>query len=170
MFTDSNAEDRECVNCISNWKVKKTVGENGCQTDENSAFDQESQVAFYQDNETQTEKKKSASNSDSIKNPMADPKFYKFIAKAVPMLEAELEAAFRSRAFDGYELLEAESESQVRKLHTLDATATRTRDEGLKVSSIAWSTAGKYYLTRQCNDQLAKRSIAKSQLNDVCTN
>ena len=44
---------------------------------------------------------------------MQDPKFYKFISKAVPMLEAELDAAKRSRAFDGYQLLESEMDAQV---------------------------------------------------------
>ena len=46
------------------------------------------------------------------------------------MLEAELDAALRSRAFDGYELLDTELDTQVRKLHTLDATSTRTQNEG----------------------------------------
>ena len=31
---------------------------------------------------------------------------------------------------------------KVRKLHTLDATTTRTNDEGLKVSAVTWSVAG----------------------------
>ena len=73
---------------------------------------------------------------------MTDPKFFKFIAKAVPLLEAELEAAARSRAFDGYQLLDAEMDDQVRKLHTLDAAMTRTQNEGLKVSWITWSPTG----------------------------
>ena len=50
--------------------------------------------------------------------------------QAVPMLEAELDAAIRSRAFDGYELLDTELDTQIRKLHTLDATSTRTQNEG----------------------------------------
>ena len=36
----------------------------------------------------------------------------------------------RSRAFDGYELLDTELDTQIRKLHTLDATSTRTQNEG----------------------------------------
>ena len=36
---------------------------------------------------------------DGASNPLQDPKFYKFISKAVPMLEAELDAAIR-RLFD----------------------------------------------------------------------
>ena len=67
---------------------------------------------------------------DGASNPLQDPKFYKFISKAVPMLEAELDAAIRSRAFDGYELLDTELDTQIRKLHTLDATSTRTQNEG----------------------------------------
>ena len=81
-------------------------------------------------------------NENSPKDPMQDPKFYKFIAKAVPLLEAELEAAARSRAFGGYQLLDAEMDDQVRKLHTLDAAMTRTQNEGLKVSWITWSPTG----------------------------
>lgn len=141
MFSDSNADDRESINCPSNWKMEKKVANNECQTDANKFAEQATQVAFYEDEACQTDKKKDLTAEDA-QNPLQDPKFYKFIMKAVPMLEAELEAAMRSRAFDGYELLEAETDSQVRKLHTLDAAATRTRDEGLKVSAISWSQAG----------------------------
>ena len=82
------------------------------------------------------------STQNATQNPLQDPKFYKFIAKAVPLLEAELEAAARSRAFDGYQLLDAEMDEQVRKLHTLDAAMTRTQNEGLRVSAITWSPTG----------------------------
>ena len=85
---------------------------------------------------TQTESKaKSTKSNEDIANPLQDPKFYKFISKAVPMLEAELDAAIRSRAFDGYQLLDTELETQVRKLHTLDSTSTRTQNEGNKYYS-----------------------------------
>ena len=38
--------------------------------------------------------------------------------------------SIQSRAFDGYELLDTELDTQIRKLHTLDATSTRTQNEG----------------------------------------
>ena len=41
------------------------------------------------------------------------PSLIKFIANAVPLLEYELVAAARSRAFDGYALIEDEGERQV---------------------------------------------------------
>ena len=89
MFGDSAGES---VNIPSSWKKEKHLKSGTCQTEECNNFDQESQVAFYQDQSCQTEAKKLP---DSAKNPLQDPKFYKFIAKAVPMLEAELDAASR---------------------------------------------------------------------------
>ena len=112
MFQDSNAEDRVCINCPSDWKTEKKFSTNSCQTKPLKNVEKESQVSFAQDAETQTEVKKSLQNEEN-QNPLQDPKFYKFIARAVPMLEAELDAARRSRAFDGYQLLESEMDAQV---------------------------------------------------------
>ena len=39
--------------------------------------------------------------------------------------------------------MDSEIDNQVRKLHTLDATSTRTQNEGLRVSAVTWSSAGK---------------------------
>ena len=115
MFQDSNAADRTCINCPSDWKTEKKFKTDSCQTQALKSNEKESQVAFVQDVETQTESKKSTvdSGGDQQQNPLQDPKFYKFISKAVPMLEAELDAAKRSRAFDGYQLLESELDAQV---------------------------------------------------------
>ena len=112
MFQDSNAEDRQCINCPSEWKTEKIFNSNSSQTHTWKSHDKESQVSLAQNAQTQTEVKKIGEISDS-QNPLQDPKFYKFISKAVPMLEAELEAARRSRAFDGYQLLESEIDAQV---------------------------------------------------------
>ena len=108
------AEDRQCINCPSEWKTEKTFNSNSSQTHPWKSHDKESQVSLAKNAETQTEAKKISEVSDS-QNPLQDPKFYKFISKAVPMLEAELEAARRSRAFDGYQLLESEIDAQVKK-------------------------------------------------------
>ena len=115
MFQDSNAADRTCINCPSDWKTEKKFKTDSCQTLALKSNEKESQVAFVQDVETQTESKKSTvdDGGDQQQNPLQDPKFYKFISKAVPMLEAELDAAKRSRAFDGYQLLESEMDAQV---------------------------------------------------------
>ena len=115
MFQDSNAADRTCINCPSDWKTEKKFKTDSCQTLALKSNEKETQVAFVQDVETQTESKKSTvdDGGDQQQNPLQDPKFYKFISKAVPMLEAELDAAKRSRAFDGYQLLESEMDAQV---------------------------------------------------------
>ena len=55
MFSDSNAADRDCVNFASNWRREKNLRTNDCQTEPMTAFDQESQVSFLQDGETQTD-------------------------------------------------------------------------------------------------------------------
>lgn len=141
MFDDSDASNRTCIDIPSDWKREKQLKSNSSQTKENKKKDQESQVAFYKDQQIQTEVKKKSSSAE-VKNPLQDPKFYKFISRAVPMLEVELDAALRSRAFDGYALLDSELESEVRKVHTLDPTLTRTQNEGLRVSSITWSSVG----------------------------
>ena len=59
MFQDSNAADRTCINCPSDWKTEKKFKTDSCQTLALKSNEKESQVAFVQDVETQTESKKS---------------------------------------------------------------------------------------------------------------
>ena len=92
-------------------------------------------------------------------NPLEDPKFYKFVMRAVPLLERELELAARSRAFDGYKLLEDEADLGVQKLHVLDnnnnssssnmnlnssmsKSKKKLAEVLMKVSCLTWSNAG----------------------------
>ena len=56
------------------------------------------------------------------------------------MTHSFLSAALRSRAFDGYQLLEEEAETSAGKLHTLDMTGKL--EEGVRVSSVSWSCTG----------------------------
>ena len=42
------------------------------------------------------------------------PSFVKFLVKAVPLVLAEMDSASRSRAFDGYQLIEEEADKQVK--------------------------------------------------------
>lgn len=56
MFSDSNAENRQCIHIKSDWKRVKKMSHNGCQTGPRKLFDQESQVVFQQDAEIQTTK------------------------------------------------------------------------------------------------------------------
>ena len=89
-------------------------------------------------------------------NPLEDPKFYKFVMRAVPLLERELEMASRSRAFDGYKLLEDAADLGVLKLHTLDnsnninsinaninvSSKKKSAKVMMRVSCVVWSSAG----------------------------
>ena len=59
MFQDSNAADRTCINCPSDWKTEKKFKTDSCQTLTLKSNEKETQVAFVQDVETQTESKKS---------------------------------------------------------------------------------------------------------------
>ena len=60
MFQDSNAADRTCINCPSDWKTEKKFKTDSCQTLTLKSNEKETQVAFVQDVETQTVSKKSA--------------------------------------------------------------------------------------------------------------
>ena len=73
--------------------------------------------------------------------------------RAVPLLERELEMASRSRAFDGYKLLEDAADLGVLKLHTLDnsnsinanVNVSNTKKSAkvmMRVSCVVWSSAG----------------------------
>ncbi len=73
--------------------------------------------------------------------------------KAVPLIERELELAARSRAFDGYKLLEDETDLEVQKLHILDNNnnnnnlhnsnvRNKSSQPLLRVSCMTWSNAG----------------------------
>ena len=83
--------------------------------------------------ETQTSDQR-PSASDAA-NPLEDPKFYKFVMRAVPLLERELELAARSRAFDGYKLLEDEADLGVQKLHILDNNNNNSSSSRSNISS-----------------------------------
>lgn len=117
MFKDRDAD--RTFGFDSNWKQTRSVKTGECQTDPLKVEEVEVQSKYYENAEVQTVEWK-----DNDKEPprefMADPKFFKFLNRAAPMLEAELAAALRSRAFDGYRLMEEEMETSVRKLHTLD--------------------------------------------------
>ena len=66
------------------------------------------------------------------------------------MLERELELAARSRAFDGYKLLEDDTDLEAQKLHTLDNNNNSNNNNSKnkilpvirRVSCVTWSNAG----------------------------
>ena len=75
---------------------------------------------------------------------MNKPSLVKFMTKAAPLIITELDAALRSRAFDGYSLIEDEQDKQVRRLYTLD----NSKKDGVMVSGVTWSNAGKKKVER----------------------
>ena len=49
---------------------------------------------------------------ETAEHQLNQPSLVKFLVRATPILERELEAANRSRAFDGYTLSEEEKENE----------------------------------------------------------
>ena len=96
------------------------------------------QAAFYEDRGTQTIENEDKSKEEPHEDLMNKPSLVKFMTRAAPMIITELDAALRSRAFDGYSLIEDEQDKQVRKVHTLE----HGRSEGIRVSGVSWSMAG----------------------------
>ena len=55
------------------------------------------------------------------------PSLIKFLSRAAPLIEYELAAAARSRAFDGYALIEEEAERQVSFIENARAAGSRSQ-------------------------------------------
>jgi hypothetical protein len=94
MFADRDAFSNPCegqaAGFASCWKMTRALKSEECQTEQQSSNEMGSQSKESSDVETQTsefEKKPS-----EAANPLEDPKFYKFVMAAVPMLERELES------------------------------------------------------------------------------
>ena len=67
------------------------------------------------------------------------PSLVAFLARATPLVLRELERAEKSRAFDGYQLIEEDDDQPVRRLLTLrleakpaDTSQVRTAERGPK--------------------------------------
>ncbi|XP_067015238.2 cytoplasmic dynein 2 intermediate chain 2 isoform X2 [Anabrus simplex] len=69
--------------------------------------------------------------------PVDDEKLAEFLRKVLPMVIAELNDAYESHAFDGYELID-DSEKDIRKLYSLRMTSQKEA----MVSSLTWNSTG----------------------------
>jgi WD40 repeat protein len=147
MFTDRDASSMTDTGFASNWKRTLAVTAASCQTDDIAFSETNTQTVSTQDSAVQTEPKEIKPVSG---DPTDDPALLRFLQSAVPVLEAELEAAIRSRAFDGYVFSVDEPDRTVQKVHTLTVGttspsrgATREEDE-LRVCDVAWNATGTF--------------------------
>jgi hypothetical protein len=162
MFSDHLSEATEFP---SNWRQTRSVKEGGCQTDDQKMVDVGAQSRYYDDVGMQTEpvnrliKVAAKTRMEHLflqeEAPRLDadaqglqPSLIKFLSRAAPLIEYELSAASRSRAFDGYSLIDDDEEKEVRKLHTLvDGVEKKNADgdeAGMRVSAVTWSSSGAY--------------------------
>ena len=137
MFSDHTSEATEFR---SSWRQTRSVMEGGCQTERQETREATAQSTIYDEAGTQTEERdavrlKQEHNEESFQvisrvtaiYPQSEgnlldltkqlnaPSLIKFLSHAAPLIEYELSAAARSRAFDGYALIEDEGEKQARK-------------------------------------------------------
>ncbi|TRY73188.1 hypothetical protein TCAL_01952 [Tigriopus californicus] len=134
MFSDRNAMN--IVEFPSCWKKSRSVKDSECQSEAQKMVIVETQVTLREDAESQTEEqaKETKVNEDQINL----PSLVKFLVKVTPIMEEELAAAARSRAFDGYELATEKTDSEMRKLHVL----VNGNQEDIRVSGLTWGPSG----------------------------
>ena len=133
MFSDHTSEATEFR---SSWRQTRSVMEGGCQTERQETREATAQSTIYDEAGTQTEERdavrlkheesfqvisrvtaiypQSEGNLLDLTKQLNAPSLIKFLSHAAPLIEYELSAAARSRAFDGYALIEDEGEKQAR--------------------------------------------------------
>ena len=136
MFSDHTSEATEFR---SSWRQTRSVMEGGCQTERQETREATAQSTIYDEAGTQTEERDAVRlkqeryaesfqvissvtaiylQSDGrlldLTKQLNAPSLIKFLSHAAPLMEYELSAAARSRAFDGYALIEDEGEKQAR--------------------------------------------------------
>ncbi|XP_043241239.1 cytoplasmic dynein 2 intermediate chain 2-like [Amphibalanus amphitrite] len=126
----------------SSWKAKSKQSESGSQTEPLKIEESETQTIGHDEKESQTDPE------PEVVVPPADaavqPSLVAFLGRAVPLVLRELERSEKSRAFDGYQLIEEDDDQPVRRLLTL-RLAGRPADTGTtgdQVSCLSWSCTG----------------------------
>ncbi len=127
MFSDHTSDVTEFA---SSWRQTRSVREGSNQTDELRVAEAEAQARTYADAAMQTDNSETGNTNDNQTPHL--PSLVKFLSHATPLIEFELAAAARSRAFDGYALIEDDEERQARKLHTLVDVTSVPGGAGLK--------------------------------------
>ena len=133
MFSDKNANEFPDIGFPSSWKKTKSVATSSSQTQPLKQGEAEVQVTYFEEVGTQTIQKsnKTTLSTEERELHLKDPKFYKFLNKASKLLNTEIDRVLRSRAFIGLQPLDDDDgENSVRKLHTLDATASSLNARG----------------------------------------
>lgn len=134
MFSDRNAN--KIVEFPSCWKKSRSVKDSECQSEDQQLTLTETQVIFREDAETQTDEQIKETHVDE--GQLNQPSLVKFLVKVTPIMEEELAAAARSRAFDGYEPATEKIDSEVRKLHVL----VHGNQEDIRASALSWGPSG----------------------------
>ena len=151
MFTDRSAYDAPTIEFPSNWRKTLAVSTSDTQTDVQTGIEAEVQFKYSQDSETQTDDTRNdqlMADPETARKQLNMPSMVKFLVRATPLLEAELDAATRSRAFDGYKLIEDKDEAdggQTRKLYNLEVgrdNNSNSLDEPMRANALAWNRAG----------------------------
>ncbi|XP_069697896.1 cytoplasmic dynein 2 intermediate chain 2-like isoform X1 [Periplaneta americana] len=135
MFSDKSFD---AVGFPSCWKTERELQDDGIQTTDSSYKEQESQATESKNAETQTE----TSQPQLVLDENVDyDKLAAFLRRICPKVITELDKMHRSRAFDGYEPIEDNTDDAVKKLHVLQIPNITPQSE-IKVSCVSWSCTG----------------------------
>ena len=137
MFSDKS--DFEPVGFNSDWRKTLSLKDSSTQADPLKTSENETQTNTMQESGTQTVEPGRSTTKDPD-NQINSPSLAKFLARATPIIEKELDSARRSRAFDGYGLIDDAEDKTVTKLHTLNNSSPD--DGSVLVSAVTWSSSG----------------------------
>ncbi len=141
MFSDKNADEFESASFASGWRKTISLKSNSAQTDKIGYTEGESQTATVSEAEVQTDlESKQRENKTSAEDQINSPSIAKFLARATPLVEAELRAIASSRTFDSYQLLEDDDDDDAAagKIHTLEAPLNDGSDSTWRVTNVCW--------------------------------
>ncbi|XP_064082921.1 cytoplasmic dynein 2 intermediate chain 2-like [Macrobrachium nipponense] len=133
MFSKKSGEG---ASFVSNWKTEQSLAEGGAQTDPLQTAEQSSQVLELSDVGVQTEEEESNASKAPEYN---EESLLMFLKNVGPKVIREIERQNRSRAFDGFSLMEKEESSGVKVLHTLRLVQIQSEHV---VTGIDWSCTG----------------------------
>ncbi|XP_068212736.1 cytoplasmic dynein 2 intermediate chain 2-like [Palaemon carinicauda] len=120
----------------SNWKTEQSLADGGCQTDPVELAEEGCQVLELSETGVQTEEEQTNASKAPEYN---EESLLMFLKSVGPKVIREIERQNRSRAFDGFSLLEKEESSGGKILHTLRLNQLQSNHV---VTGIDWSCTG----------------------------
>ncbi|XP_037067870.1 cytoplasmic dynein 2 intermediate chain 2-like [Pollicipes pollicipes] len=132
----------DAIGFKSCWKGKSKLAENGTQCEPLKVAEHETQTIGHDEKESQTDPEREV--TVAAPDAAVKPSLVAFVVRAAALVLGELERADKSRAFDGYQLIEEDDDQPVRRLFTLrlGAKPADKSQSSMQVACLSWSSTG----------------------------